>query len=205
MPSLPDFHGLNLLSKLNFGGFEKMTFFESTHSLNQKIQIALCFIPNKTFNRLYCSFTKEFFFIISDFDEIYKFVKQGDFESVDQGDFVKLFNLLWLFKKEDKNPVIYELGDGSKLTVLDTAAFYGHVEIIKGYKGIFRFNDTELNPSDDMGRTPLFWALVQGHLDVAKFYVENGYNATGKIFDTFVQRMSCDLLWVARTSHLGKL
>ena len=148
---------------------------------------------------------KSFFFIISDFDEIHKFVKQGDFESVDQGDFVKLFNLLWLFKKEDKNPVIYELGDGSKLTVLDTAAFYGHVEIIKGYKFLFRFNDTELNPSDDMGRTPLFWALVQGHLDVAKFYVENGYNATGKIFDIFVERMSCDLFLVARTSHLGKL
>ena len=148
---------------------------------------------------------KSFFFIISDFDEIHKFVKQGDFESVDQGDFVKLFNLLWLFKKDDKNPVIYELDDGSKLTVLDTAAFYGHVEIIKGYKFLFRFNDTELNPSDDMGRTPLFWALVQGHLDVAKFYVENGYNATGKIFGTFVQRMNCDLFWVARTSHLGKV
>ena len=130
-------------------------------------------------------------------------MKQGDFESVDQGDFVKLFNLLWLFKKEDKNPVIYESSDGSTLTVLDTAAFYGHVEIIKGYKGIFRFNDTELNPSDYMGRTPLFWAVDQGHLDVAKFYVENGYNATGKIFDTFVQRMSCDHFWVARTLHLG--
>ena len=132
-------------------------------------------------------------------------MKQGDFESGNQVDFVKLFNLLWLFNKEDKNPVIYEPGDGSKLTVLDTAAFCGHVEIIKGYKVFFRFNDTELNPSDDMGRTPLFWAVVQGHLDVAKFYVENGYNATGKIFDTFVQRMSCDIFSVARTSYLGKI
>ena len=67
-------------------------------------------------------------------------MKQGDFEPVDQGDLVKLFDLLWLLKKEDKNPVIYELDDGSKLTVLDTAAFYGHVEIIKGYKMVMVMN-----------------------------------------------------------------
>ena len=94
-----------------------------------------------------------------------------------QNDFEKLN--VFLQNQSDKNPVILEPGDGSKLTILHVAAGYGHLNIIKGYKDILGIE--KLNPIDDNGNTPLSWASKQGHLDVAKYYIENGYKASSKV------------------------
>ena len=94
-----------------------------------------------------------------------------------QNDFAKLKILLQ--NQSDKNPVIYEDEYGTKYTVLHASAGEGHLDIIKGYKDILGIEN--LNPIDDNGNTPLSWASKQGHLDVAKYYIENGYKASSKI------------------------
>ena len=65
------------------------------------------------------------------------------------------------------------------MTVLHVAAREGHLDIIKGYKDILGIEN--LNPIDDNGNTPLSWASKQGHLDVAKYHIENGYKASSKV------------------------
>ena len=94
-----------------------------------------------------------------------------------QNDFAKLKILLQ--NQSDKNPVILEPEGGSKLTVLHFAARDGRLNIIKGYKDILGIEN--LNPIDDNGFTPLYWASLKGHLDVAKYYIKNGYKASSKI------------------------
>ena len=104
------------------------------------------------------------FFIVLDNDEIYN--------SVQQNDFAKLKILLQ--KQSDKNPVILEPGGGSKFAISH------QLDIIKGYKDILGIEN--LNPIDDNGNTPLSLASYLGHLDVAKYYTENGYKASSKVF-----------------------
>ena len=94
-----------------------------------------------------------------------------------QNDFAKLKILLQ--NQSDKNPVILEPGGGVKLTVLHVAADEGHLDIIKGYKDILGIEN--LNPIDDNGNTPLYWASIHGRLDVAKYYIKNGYKASSKV------------------------
>ena len=66
------------------------------------------------------------------------------------------------------------------MTVLHVAASYGHLKIIIWYKDILGFSD--LNPENNIGNTPLYKAAYEGKLDVVKYYIENGYQASSKIF-----------------------
>ena len=81
---------------------------------------------------------------------------------------------------DKKNPLICVFTKGAELTVLDIAAYYNQLEIIVWYKDVLGFSD--INPKDNKGNTPLFWATKQGQLDVVKYYIENGYQASSKIF-----------------------
>ena len=85
--------------------------------------------------------------------------------------------------KLEKNPVIYEFGSGAKSTVLDIAAYFGHLKIIIWYKDGLGFND--INPKDNKGNTPLYWATTEGHLDVVKYYIINGYHSSSKVSKEF--------------------
>ena len=76
--------------------------------------------------------------------------------------------------------MIYEGEDGAKSTVLHEAGNYGHLNIIIWYKDVLGFSD--INPKNNKGTTPLYWATVQGHLDVVKYYIMNGYHASSKVF-----------------------
>ena len=79
---------------------------------------------------------------------------------------------------ENKNPVIVVTTRGSESTVLDIAAYYNHLEIIVWYKDVLGFSD--INPKNNKGNTPLYWATQEGHLDVVKYYIINGYHASSK-------------------------
>ena len=103
------------------------------------------------------------------------------FNSVQKGDLEKLKDLLKT--KLEKNPVIYEFGSGAKSTVLDIAASFGHLNITIWYKDVLGFSD--INPKDSKGITPLSLAVVEGHLDVVKYYIQNGYHASSKIFSKY--------------------
>ena len=92
-----------------------------------------------------------------------------------ESDQLEILKLL-LEGRKDKNPV----NKTNKLTVLHVAAGEGHLDIIKGYKDILGIEN--LNPSTDNGNTPLSWASQRGHLDVAKYYIKNGYKASSKDF-----------------------
>ena len=78
--------------------------------------------------------------------------------------------------RRDQNPEVYEYGergDLAKSTVLHEAAYYGHLNIIIWYKDVLGFSD--INPEDSKSHTPLFWASKQGQIEVAKYYIKNGY------------------------------
>ena len=81
--------------------------------------------------------------------------------------------------RSDQNPVVYEYQDGTKSTILDQAAYWGHLNITIWYKDVLGFSD--INPKDNKGNTPLYWATDQGHLKVVKYYIINGYHATSKV------------------------
>ena len=108
---------------------------------------------------------------VTEEEAIYSSVKKGDLETL---------KLLIATRTIDQNPVIYEYEDGAKSTVLHEAAYYGHLEIIIWYKDVLGFSD--INPKDNKGNTPLFWAIGQRQLDVVKYYIENGYQASSKVF-----------------------
>ena len=97
------------------------------------------------------------------------------------GDLATL-KILITTRTTNQNPVIYEY-DGAKSTVLHEAAYYGHLKIIIWYKDVLGFSD--INPKDNKGNTPLYWATNQGHLDVVKYYIQNGYHASSKIFSKY--------------------
>ena len=82
--------------------------------------------------------------------------------------------------KEDKNPVIFSDNSRGEPTVLHMAAVFGHLNITIWYKDVLGFSD--INPKDNKGNTPLYWATRKGHLDVVKYYIINGYHASSKIF-----------------------
>ena len=101
-----------------------------------------------------------------------------------KGDLEKLKDLLKT--KEDKNPVIFSDKTRGELTVLHVAAIFGHLNITIWYKDVLRFSD--INPKNNKyeANTPLHWAARQGHLDAVKYYIENGYQASSKIFSQFM-------------------
>ena len=90
---------------------------------------------------------------------------------------------------ENKNPVIEVSTSGAEYTVLDIAAYFNHLEIIIWYKDVLGFSD--INPKDNKGNTPLYWATVQGQLDVVKYYIKNGYQASSKVFSPFANSYLC--------------
>ena len=94
-------------------------------------------------------------------------------------DILKLF----LEAREDKNPVI-SIIDGDEGSVLLLAASLGHLNIIVYYKDVLQFSD--INPKNNIGKTPLSYASLQGHLHVAEFYIKNGYTASGKVSTLYI-------------------
>ena len=82
------------------------------------------------------------------------------------------------YNKEDENPVIVVYPDGSKFSILHVAAYYGSLNITTYYKDVLGFSD--INPKDNNGNTPLSWASYFGHLEIAKYYINNGYKASGE-------------------------
>ena len=91
--------------------------------------------------------------------------------------------------KEEENPIIFTDNSLDELTVLHMAAFLGHLNITIWYKDVLGFSD--INPKDNKGNTPLYWATRQGHLDVVKYYIENDYHASSKIFSSFMNYHLC--------------
>ena len=93
----------------------------------------------------------------------------------DQLEILKLF----LKTRVDKNPVIDVNPDnGDEESVLLIAAALGHLNIIVYYEDVLQFSN--INPKNNNGNTPLSNAAY-GHLDIAKYYIENGYKASSKI------------------------
>ena len=87
---------------------------------------------------------------------------------------------LFLKARADKNPVISITPDGDERSVLLIAAAFGHLNIIVYYKDVLKFID--INPKNNIGKTPLSVASFEGHLHVAEYYIENGYKASSKVF-----------------------
>ena len=92
---------------------------------------------------------------------------------------LETLKILITTRTTDQNPVIYEYNSGAKSTVLHEAAYYGHLKIIIWYKDGLGFSD--INPKDNKGNTPLYWATKKGKLDVVKYYIQNGYYASSKV------------------------
>ena len=111
---------------------------------------------------------------VTDEEAIYSSVKKGDLETL---------KVLITTRTGDQNPIVFEWGSGAKSTVLDMAAYYNHLNIIIWYKDVLGFSD--INPKDNKGNTPLYWATNQGHLDVVKYYIQNGYHDSSKIFSKY--------------------
>ena len=95
-------------------------------------------------------------------------------------DILKLF----LEAREDKNPVIDIRSDGSKLTVLEVAAFFGQLNITVYYKDVLQFSD--INPKNNNGQTPLSYAILQGQLNVTEYYIKNGYKDSSKVSTLYI-------------------
>ena len=93
--------------------------------------------------------------------------------AVHKGDIEKLNTLL--NDRQEKNPVLVE-EDGS--TVIHLAAVLGHLDIVKWYKE--ELNCSKINPKNNKGNTPLSQAIKLENLDVVEFFMNCGYNATGK-------------------------
>ena len=67
------------------------------------------------------------------------------------------------------------------ITLLDVAAEYGQLNITKWYKNVLGVSN--INPKDKYGNTPLARASYLGHLEIAKYYIENGYIPSGKVYN----------------------
>ena len=113
-------------------------------------------------------------------EEIFSVVKRGDLETLK----------VLLKTNEEKNPIIISNNSsGDELTILHVAAGFGHLNITTWYKDDLGFSD--INPKDNKGNTPLFWATKQGQLDVVKYYIENGYQASSKILSQSINSHLC--------------
>ena len=89
--------------------------------------------------------------------------------AVKYGDLERLKVLLET--REDKNPVVYVDNGGNAFSVLDRAAYFGYVNIIKWYQETLHFDD--INPLNSVGTyTPMMFAAQQGQLNVVKYYIE---------------------------------
>ena len=69
------------------------------------------------------------------------------FNAVQSGDLERLKMLLET--REEKNPVVYVGNTGSGFSILDAAAYLGHVNITKWYHETLHFDD--INPLDNTG------------------------------------------------------
>ena len=92
---------------------------------------------------------------------VYNVVVRGDLERLK----------VLLENRKDKNPVVYVTNYGDGFSILELAAYEGHVNIIKWYHETLHFDD--INPLDSIGTyTPMMWAVWQGQLNVVKYYIE---------------------------------
>ena len=105
------------------------------------------------------------FFNVALFSEEEKAV----FNAVERGDLERLKVLLET--RKDKNPVVFVGHLGAGISVLDSAAQLGYVNIIKWYQETLHFDD--INPLNSIGTyTPMMWAARTGKLNVLKYYIE---------------------------------
>ena len=89
--------------------------------------------------------------------------------AVKYGDLERLKVLLET--REDKNPVAYVDILGNGFSVLDSAAYYGQVNITKWYQETLHLDD--INPLNSIGTmTPMMYAAREGKLNVVKYYIE---------------------------------
>ena len=79
---------------------------------------------------------------------------------------------MFLAKRENKNPVIYNSRvTGTDYTVLHRAAWYGHDNIARWYQE--KLNYPDINPLTSNGLyTPLSLAAELGRLNVVRYYIE---------------------------------
>ena len=89
--------------------------------------------------------------------------------------FNKSETVLWTIAKIYKYIYTYN-GDESVLVI---AAALGHLNIIVYYKDVLQFSN--INPKNNNGFTPLYWASFNGHFDVAEYYIKNGYKASSTL------------------------
>ena len=91
------------------------------------------------------------------------------FNAVQSGDLEKLKVLLKT--REDKNSVVYVSKRETGFSVLDIAAYFGHVNITKWYQETLHLDD--INPLNSIGTmTPMIYAAREGKLNVVKYYIE---------------------------------
>ena len=91
------------------------------------------------------------------------------FNAVNSGDLERLKVLLET--RKDKNPVVYVGNLGSGFSVLEGAAYQGHVNIIKWYQETLHFDD--INPLNSVGtHTPMMYAAQEGKINVVMYYIE---------------------------------
>ena len=103
------------------------------------------------------------FFIVLDSDEILNLVQKNDFEKLK----------VLLQNQVDKNTVINfdPMSSGSNGTVLHAAAWYGKIDIIKGFKEELNYPD--MNPLDTKKLlTPMSLAIAAGHTNIVNYYIE---------------------------------
>ena len=63
------------------------------------------------------------------------------------------------------------MSSGSNGTVLHAAAWYGKIDIIKGFKEELNYPD--MNPLDNNKvSTPIILAIVAKHINIVNYYIE---------------------------------
>ena len=82
------------------------------------------------------------------------------FNAVQSGDLERL--KLILKTREEKNPVVYVGNTGSGFSILDFAAYYGHVNITKWYHETLQFDD--INPLDNTGILEYTFLLLRKYV-----------------------------------------
>ena len=71
-----------------------------------------------------------------------------------------------LKSRRNKNPVVYFGNDGSRWTVLHSAAYEGQIEMIKWFNDVLNFEN--INLKDPNNNTPMLLAIKGGKVDVVK-------------------------------------
>lgn len=130
--------------------------------------------------------------------------------------------------KKLKNPIIEEDSEGNPWSVLHSAAYFGHLNIVKfvldknpdlkfvnrtpihlaafkGNLGILEFLGFKLtnpNPPDQNGQTPFHCAALKGHLDIVKYYLDTLEDKNPRILKLDQFKGRTPLHFAAQNGHL---